>query len=228
MLLSITVARLFFQKDPIASFAAAFSNPGFFGIPLISAVLGDAAVLYAAPFIALLNILQNTYGVASLKGEKISINIGKLFSSPFVLSFGVGLLLFFTQIPLPAVIKDVINASAGLNTPIAMMVSGVYLAKADIKSMLHTKALFQVSFVRLILIPIFSAGLLSLLPSGFYEVKMCLLLASICPFGTNVAVYAQLHGKNYCYAAQTVVISTLLSVLTIPLFVMAVQGIWNM
>ncbi|MDD6812156.1 MAG: AEC family transporter [Lachnospiraceae bacterium] len=158
----------------------------------------------------------------------MSINIGKLFSSPFVLSFGVGLLLFFTQIPLPAVIKDVINASAGLNTPIAMMVSGVYLAKADIKSMLHTKALFQVSFVRLILIPIFSAGLLSLLPSGFYEVKMCLLLASICPFGTNVAVYAQLHGKNYCYAAQTVVISTLLSVLTIPLFVMAVQGIWNM
>ena len=67
---SIMIARLMFQKDPIGHFAAAFSNPGFFGIPLISAVLGEGAVFYVAPFIACLNILQWTYGVSVLKEKK--------------------------------------------------------------------------------------------------------------------------------------------------------------
>lgn len=228
LILSIVIAKLLFKKDSIARFASAFSNPGFFGIPLISAVLGDAAVLYVAPFIALLNILQCTYGVAALKEEKLSINIRKLLSSPFILSFALGLFLFFFRIPLPQVIKNVITSSASLNTPIAMIVSGVYLAKVDVKAMLRTKVLYRISAVRLLLIPLAAIGLLSLLPPDFYEIKMCLLIASSCPVGTNVAVYAQLHRKNYCYAAQTVVISTLLSALTIPLFVMAAQIIWHL
>lgn len=54
----VLAARLCFKRDPIASFGAAFSNPGFFGIPLITAVLDDGAVFYIAPFIAFLNLLS--------------------------------------------------------------------------------------------------------------------------------------------------------------------------
>lgn len=56
--LCVFVARLCFKRDAIASFGAAFSNPGFLGIPLLTAILNDGAVFYIAPFIAFLNLLQ--------------------------------------------------------------------------------------------------------------------------------------------------------------------------
>ncbi len=224
---SILTARVFFKKDAIAHFASAFSNPGFFGIPLICAVLGDSAVLYVAPFIAYLNILQSTYGVALLNKESKTVCMRKLLLSPFIISFVMGLLLFFLPITLPPILEDVITSSANLNTPVAMLVSGVYLAKVDLKTMVQNKQLYGISLIRLIITPIISLGLLSLLPQDFFMLKMCLLIAAACPVGTNVAVYAQLHKKDYCYAAESVVISTLFSAITIPIFVMAAQILWN-
>lgn len=223
---SIFIARKCFSQNPIGHFAAAFSNPGFFGIPLIVSVLGADNVFYIAPFIACLNILQWTYGVAVLKNEKIAINFGKIIKAPFTISFMVGIVLFLSQIPTPDILKTVISASADLNTPIAMIVSGIYLAKANIRSMLTEMNFYKISIVRLVLIPAVSLLLLSLIPSAFISVKMSLYLAAACPVGSNVAVYAQLHGKNYIYAVQSVVLSTLLSMVTIPLWVLVIQCLW--
>ena len=223
---SIFIARKCFPKNPIGHFAAAFSNPGFFGIPLIVSVLGADNVFYIAPFIACLNILQWTYGVAVLKNERITINLGKIIKSPFTISFMAGIVLFLCQIPFPGIFKTVISASADLNTPIAMIVSGIYLAKANIRSMLTEIQFYKISIVRLVLIPAISFLLLSLIPNTFLAVKMSLFLAAACPVGSNVAVYAQLHGKNYIYAVQSVVLSTLLSMVTIPLWVLFIQYLW--
>lgn len=227
LFLSLLAARVFFKKDAIADFASAFSNPGFFGIPLITSVLGDTAVLYAAPFIALLNILQSSYGVSILNRQSGPFRLRKILLSPFVISFLLGLLFLFVPICLPTVVEEVIHSSAGLNTPIAMIVTGIYLAKVNPKAMFRNRKLYGISLVRLLLIPFLSLGVLSLLPSAFYPMKMCLLIASACPVGTNVAVYAQLHGKDYRYAAETVVISTLFSAITIPIFIMAAQFLWS-
>ena len=71
LLLSILIARLFFKDDAIAAFSGAFSNPGFFGVPLIVASLGQGAVFYVACFIAFLNIGQWTYGVSILNGQPV-------------------------------------------------------------------------------------------------------------------------------------------------------------
>lgn len=224
--LSILVSRFFFRNDPIRHFASAFSNPGFFGIPLIGAVLSEDAVFYVAPFIACLNILQWTYGVAVLKEGKIRIDLKNIVGSPFIISLLIGLLLFFSGLQLPEVVTSVIGSSAGLNTPIAMIVSGVYLAKVNLKAMVTSKRLYQITAVRLCLIPLISAGLLCLLPNTYYELKIGLLIASACPVGSNVAVYAQLHNKDYVYAVETVVLSTLLSVVSIPLLLFLFQGLW--
>lgn len=227
LMLSMLAARAVFHKNSVANFAAAFSNPGFFGIPLISAILGDQAVLYAAPFIAFLNISQFTYGVTILTNEKSAINVKKLLLSPFMISFAIGLLLFFLPVTIPKVLEDVIASSANLNTPIAMIISGVYLAKVDIKAMLRNQTLYGISFVRLVVIPLISLGLLSFLPADFLPLKMCLLICIACPVGTNIAVYAQLHNKDYGFAAEAVVISTLLSAITIPIIVILSQAIWH-
>ena len=69
--------------------------------------------------------------------------------------------------------------------------------------------------------------LLSLLPAELNSMKYALLLAIACPVGSNVAVYAQLHGKDYPYAVETVVVSTILSLGTIPLLMVCASGLWG-
>ena len=228
LLLSILISRFVFRRDAIAAFAGAFSNPGFFGVPLIIASVGQEAVFYVACFIAFLNIGQWTYGVSILNGQPIrqGFQPKKLIRAPFIIAILIGLCLFFTQLPLPAVIRGTLSSVAALNTPLAMFTVGIYLAQTDLGSMLRRKSLYLVSAIRLLAVPVVSLLLLALLPSSFQDMKLALLLAIACPVGSNVAVYAQLHGKDYPYAVETVIVSTLFSLLTIPLMVWLSTILW--
>lgn len=229
ILLSVLISHFIFRNNPIGAFAAAFSNPGFFGIPLVIASLGREYVFYAACFIAFLNIGQWTYGVSRLTGQPLrqGFALKKLIRAPFVIAITAGLLLFATQLPLPGILRDGLSAAAGLNTPLAMFTVGIYLAQTDLKKMLKDRSLYAVSAVRLLLIPLAALGILSLFPVNLNGMKTVLLIAAACPVGSNVAVYAQLHGKDYPYAVETVVISTALSLATIPLTVWVSSVIWG-
>lgn len=228
LLLSAGVSRMIFRRDPIAAFAGAFSNPGFFGVPLIIASIGQDAVFYVASFIAFLNVGQWTYGVSLLNGQPIrqGFQAKKLIRAPFIIAILIGLFLFLTGIQLPALLTGCLSTVASLNTPLAMFTVGVYLAQTDFRRMIRRVSTYGVALVRLLLVPLLSLALLSLVPAGFLEMKTALLLAACCPVGSNVAVYAQLHGKDYTYAAETVVISTLFSICTIPAVVWLAQQIW--
>lgn len=228
LLLSMLVSRLFFKKDAIAAFAASFSNPGFFGIPLIIASVGQGAVFYVACFVAFLNVGQWTYGVSILTGQPIrdGFQIKKLIKAPFIIAILIGLFLFITQLPLPDAVKGCLSTVASLNTPLAMFTVGIYLAQTDIRAMIRRPSLYAVALTRLAVIPLLSLLLLALLPQSLHPMKMALLLATACPVGSNVAVYAQLHGKNYPYAVETVVISTLFSVFSIPAVAYLASVIW--
>ncbi len=221
LLMSVLVSHLVFRKDAIAAFAGAFSNPGFFGIPLVVASMGQQAVFYAAAYVAFLNIGQWTYGVSRLTGQPIhqGFEPRKLIRAPFVIAILTGLLLFAFRIQLPELAKNILNTVAGLNTPLAMFTVGIYLAQTDLLKMLRRKTLYRIAAVRLLVIPAISILLLMLLPSSMREMKTVLLIAAACPVGSNVAVYAQLHGKDYPYAVETVVISTVFSILTLPFII---------
>ena len=225
--LSILIARIFFKKDAIAAFSASFSNPGFFGVPLIVSSLSSGAVFYVAAFIAFLNLLQWTYGVAIMTGEKKGLKPLAVLKAPFMVAILIGLFFFLTGLSMPAMIGSVISTIAGVNTPLAMFTVGIYLAQTDILKMVKRGKLYLVSAVRLLLIPLVSLGILSLLPSSMMDMKLALLIAAACPVGSNVAVYAQLHNKDHAYAVETVVISTLFSILTIPGIVGLAQLLWG-
>ncbi|MBQ6019040.1 MAG: AEC family transporter [Clostridia bacterium] len=223
---SMLVSRLAFRRDPIAAFACSFSNPGFFGIPLILGVLTESAVFYVAAFIAFLNLLQWSYGVSLLTGAKAKGLAKKILTSPFMIATAVGLVLFFTRLQPPQLIRTALGYLSGLNTPLAMFTVGIYLAQADIKKMLVNKKLYLLAALRLLLIPAASLALLTLLPKDLFEMKLALLICAACPVGSNVAVYAQLHDCDHAYAVQTIVISTVLSVVTIPALVRLAAVIW--
>jgi predicted permease len=219
LLIAIAISKLFFKNDEIAAFSSSFSNPGFFGVPLIVASMSDGAVFYIASFIACINILQWSYGVSLLTHGKSGFTVKNLLKAPFVYATLIGIVLFLTQLQLPTIIDKCIGFLAGLNTPLAMFTIGIYLAQVDIVNMIKRKSAYMTALVRLIIIPLVTLAALWAIPSSLTEMKIAILIASACPVGSNVAVYAQLHNSDYGYAVEEVVISTLLSVISIPLIV---------
>lgn len=238
---SVLIARLVLGRHAIDNFAGSFSNPGFFGTPLIIASLGSGGVFYIAAFIAFLNLLQWTYGVSLLQASDQNgmlprrseakataknnlagqaARLGKrLLTAPFMIAILIGAFFFFTGVSMPSVLVKCIDSIAGLNTPLAMFTIGIYMAQVNVPKMFRKPRLYLVSLVRMVLIPAATVGLLLLLPASMSELKLAVLIAAACPVGSNVAVYAQLHDRNYRYAVETVVMSTLFSVITLPLLV---------
>lgn len=228
MLISLVVSRIFFSKDAILNFASSFSNPGFFGIPLILSILDSGAVFYIAAFIAFVNLLQWSYGVALLTAKSDSVKTSwkdfipspkRLMTAPFMIATIIGLFFFLTRIPMPDLIYKSIQYISNLNTPIAMFTIGIYFAQTNPASMFRKPKLYLLSIVRLFVIPLISMAVLWFLPGTFAEMKLAFLIVAACPTGSNVAVYAQLYDSDYSYAVETVIISTLLSIFSLPIIV---------
>lgn len=218
LLLAILVARIFFKKENgVERFGVAFSNAGFIGIPLVQMTLGDEAVFYVASFVALLNILQWTYGVLVITGDKSVVSFAKIRTNPIVISFLAGLLLFFLPIHLPAAVTGVIGTIASMNGPLAMIVLGVYLAQIPLKSLFTDKKVYLATAVRLLVIPALTIVLMMIFPDKYHMIKLTILIAASAPVGSNVAIFAQIYDKDYTQAVKEVCMSTLFCIITLPI-----------
>lgn len=224
--LAILAAWVCFRKDPMAQFAAAFSNPGFFGIPIILSCLDNGAIFYIAAYVAFLNLLQWSYGVSLLTGATENITPKRLLTAPFVIAIEIGAFFFLTGFPVPGIFAKAVTHLANLNTPLAMFATGVYLAQTDPKKMVRKAVLYKISVVKLLVVPLLAMVMLALLPKAYFDLKLTLLIAAACPTGTNIAVYAQLHDRDFGYAVETVAVTTILSLLTLPLVTQLAIMLW--
>lgn len=220
VIISVVLSRLLFKKDkPIEIFGASFSNAGFMGIPLVAAVVGADAVYYCAAFVAILNILQWSYGVFLMTGNKTNISPKKIIFNPILLSFVIGICLFFFPVKLPEFFGGILSTVASMNAPVAMLGVGIYLAQVSFKELFYEKISYKVSLIRLLVIPLITAIVIALLPMGDYTLKQTLVIVASAPIGSNVAVYAQIYGCDYKQAVKEVVLSTLLCIASMPLII---------
>lgn len=215
---AMVIAGILYRRSPVDNFSAAFSNAGFMGIPLVRACFGGEAVFFLVGFVALLNLLQWTYGASLLSHGKAKMGVKQVLLNPISIGLIAGVLLFVTGLgaKLPSVIQNTVNGVSSLNGPLAMLVLGVYLGQTDPKAMLVNRKLYALSAVRLLLIPAATLAVLWLLPVDT-TVALAVLTAACAPVGANVAVYAQVYGEDYPYACQSVALSSLLSVASMPL-----------
>ena len=213
------ISYLFFKDNGVKNFGAAFSNAGFIGIPLVTAVLGGDSVFFIACIIAELNIFQFTYGVFIMTKKKDVISYKKILTNPILISFVIGIFIFLLRIPEIDIATQTMSLISGINTPLAMIISGVYLAQADFKLMFSSKDLYLISLVRLVIIPIVTLLFLMILPKDLYTAKLAILIAASAPTGSNVAIYAQQYEKDYSSAVLIVCITTILSIITLPLII---------
>ncbi len=227
LLLSILVSRIAFRKYPIEHFGCAFSNAGFIGIPLTQAVLGDEAVFYVSSFVAFLNILQWTYGVYIMTEDKAAIQMKKIATNPVIIGFAIGIIMFFAPIQMPAVFNTVIGAVAGMNAPLAMIILGVYLAQLPLREMFTGKQVICCVLLRLTGIPLLTMLVLCLLPAEYNVIKLTVLIAAAAPVGSNVAIFAQMNGKDYTQAVKDICLSTVLCVITLPVITGIASALWR-
>ena len=226
LFVSILLSRLVFKKSPIEHFGTAFSNAGFMGIPLIQAALGNAAIFYVSSFVAFLNILQWTYGVGIMTKSKEIITVKKIFMNPVVIGFVIGIAAFFLPLHMPPILTTIISSISEMNAPLAMIILGVYLAQLSFDEILNKKA-YLCTFLRLIIIPLCSMALLSLLPSEYNTIKLTVLIAAAAPVGSNVAIFAQINNLDYTQAVKDICISTVLCIFTIPIIVGFADLLWK-
>lgn len=220
LLTAMCIAFLVFRRRPIDWFGASFSNAGFMAIPLVTGVMGAQYVFYIAGMVAVLNALQWTVGQAVLGADRRAVSPQAVFRSPLVIAFGLGILIFALQIPLPAPVSSIVTSMAACNTPVAMTVLGIFLGQITVKELVSDQKAYQCSVVRLLMIPLVTVLVLALIPGLDSTMCLALLLAACAPVGSNVAVYAQKLDLDYRYAARIVCLSTILSVASMPILYM--------
>ncbi len=211
LLLSIAAARIAFSKEQgIERFGAAFSNAGFIGIPLVQMTLGEEAVFYVSSYVALLNILQWTYGLVTITGDRPLISVKRLRTNPILLSFLAGIALFLLPVSLPETAENVVGTIAAMNGPLAMIVLGVYLGQVPLRSLFSGRVVYRCALMRLIVIPVLTMALLFVFPEKYHMLKLTILIAASAPVGSNVSIFAQLYGQDYMQSVKEVTFSTLL------------------
>lgn len=222
-ILAMGIAYLVYGKRRrIENFAAAFCNAGFIGIPLAQAVIGDEGVFYMAASVALLNLFQWTYGVYIMTDRKDSIRAKTIVTNPVVIAIVVGIALFLSRLPVPGILTSTLGYIAGMNTPVAMILMGTYMAKLPWRKLLDKRA-YGCVLLRLVVIPAVVLAVFWALPISNQNVALAAYLAAATPVGANICVFAQQYDCDYEFSVVTVCLSTVLSIVTVPLMVSLAQ-----
>lgn len=217
LLVCTAVARVVLRSaDRVGRFAVIFNNAGFVGIPIIQAILGPEYVFYVTIVIALSTLYMWTYGAVLMSGDTAMISLKKVATNPAIIALGIGLVLFFLPIELPDVVSTVLKNMGNLNTGLAMLVLGANLGMANVGIMFADLRLYRAAALRLVVVPLIFLALLLLAPVP-YEIKMVLAIVQATPCAAATSMLAQLFEADYQYGTGLVIMTTMLSMVSLPL-----------
>ena len=199
-----------------------FSNIGFMGFPLLTAMYGSESLLYGSLFLIPYNVLIYTYGVGALCKSEETAKQGRK-SIPWKKIFNIGVIaciisvmLYLTRIRVPQVIEDVASTLGNLTAPLSMMVIGDAMSQMKIKELLKDKKLMIFTGIKLLVIPVIGLFAVKQLGLNPMLTGVCLVMLST-PVGSMTAMLAQQYDGNYELASKGVALTTLLSVITMPI-----------
>lgn len=200
-----------------------YSNAGYIGIPIISAVMGQEAVFFLMVYILSFNTVVWIHGQFLMTR---SISLKAVLSKPAVLASIFSLMLFLSPWQLPYVVGNTAHLLALLNTPVSMLIIGMVFALfKKPEGPLPTGRLTGITVLRLVGVPAFTLLALFLFRTFFAShptlqmISMILLIVSACPAGLVTTSFALLYEKDYTYASFAVAITTALCIISLPLFV---------
>jgi predicted permease len=202
--------------------SAYMSNCGFMGIPLLRAFFpGDSEpIIYAAIFTAAYNFLSWTLGIYAVSGKKQYISLRHGIVNPPTLTLFIALPLFFLSLRLPPEVMTIVDFLGEMTSPLSMIIIGMRLAEIRFRELFNSPLVYAASAARLILVPLCTFCFLFLwrlfLPLNA-SLFLTLLVIMAMPVGTNVILMAEMFGGDKMNAVKCILLSSLLSVITVPL-----------
>lgn len=203
------------NQKSVLSYGMICSNSRFVGLPIARLMFGDLGVIYTSVFQIPLRFTMWTAGLSLFTSVSRKDAFRKLVRHPCIVAVFVGLVLMVTPVSLPGFLSEGIASAGSCTVPLSMIVIGTILADAPIRSM-FSKSVLWYACLRLILFPLLIWLVLKPFPLDPTLVNVCILMTGM-PAGSTTSILADKYGGDAVFASQIIFVSTLCSILTIPL-----------
>ena len=227
LLVVISVAGRLLHLNEVEVASVYYSNSGNLIVPIVTFILGQEWVLYGCVFMSVQLVFLWTHckkiisREASYDWKKIILNIN-------MISIFIGVILFFTKIRLPEIIGNTLASVGTMIGPASMIVTGMLFAGMNLKQIFANKRVYFITFLRLIAVPLIALVLIKLSNLASFsadgnKIMLIVFLAIITPSASTVTQMCQVYGNDSRYASAINVMTTLLSIITMPVMVMLFQ-----
>lgn len=222
----IPLMQLLFRKESadtrvVRRFGVVYANNSFMGLPLLAGVLGEDALLFGVISMLVFFVFQWTHGVLIMGGK---LNVRSAVLNPGIIATLIGVLFFAVGFRIPAPVYNAMDFMGDLNTPLAMVIIGGQMARSDILGVLKKPKLYLTAALKLVFVPAITCLLLLPLKLEPLSYCACVVLAA-CPTAGVTAMFSQMFKRDEETAAQMVTLSTLLSIITLPVFAVLARQI---
>lgn len=193
-----------------------FSNFSFMGYPIAKAFMGDEGLIYATMFSLPLYVMVQSWGVALINSEgERKFKATYILNAPLIAAV-IGFVLFLTGLRFPTAIDGTIDMLGSMTTPLAMVVVGLSLSAEPLKNAFTSIRFYVLAILRLVVLPLIVFYALVALN---INIDICRISAIITmmPVAANIIVTSATYGKDTTDPARAVLLTTVLSVITIPL-----------
>lgn len=229
LLIVISAAGKLLHLNEVEIASVYYSNSGNLIVPIVTFILGQEWVLYGCVFMSVQLVFLWTHckkiisREASYDWKKIILNIN-------MISIFIGVVLFFTKICLPEIIGNTLASVGTMIGPASMIVTGMLFAGMNLKQIFANKRVYFITFLRLIAVPLIALVLIKLSNLASFsadgnKIMLIVFLAIITPSASTVTQMCQVYGNDSRYASAINVMTTLLSIITMPVMVMLFQMI---
>ncbi|MDD4252276.1 MAG: AEC family transporter [Methanoculleus horonobensis] len=203
-------------EEGVLQFAIVFGNVGFMGFPVALTLFGEESLFYVAIFNLIFNVLVFSVGIAMLTEGRGKGFDPKLLLNPGIAASVVGLALFLGSVEIPSPFIDSIELLGGVTTPLAMIIVGAMLATFPAREMVGNWRIWAASAILLLAVPAAYCYLLAPVFPDPYINGIMITMAAM-PAAANTVIFAEQYGADSRLASQIVFVSTIGSLVTIPL-----------
>ncbi len=202
----------------VYSYNTTITNYAYFGYVLVEQVFGPAAMNNMMVFCIPCSIYCYTFGVSMLMDRKLSL---KSLCNAITISIGLGIVWGLLQLPLPGAVETVMRNAGSCVGPVSMVMVGLVLSSFSGKDLMPNWQTIVFCLVRLLPVPLVIFGIckglgaIMTLPEAVYPYAV---LMACMPCGLNPVVFPKLIGQDCRLGAKLILLSSILSCATIPLW----------
>ena len=221
-ILFVTLTRVPKSKRGTYMFMTMFGNVGFMGFPVITAIFGEEALIYAVIFMVIFNVLVYSFGILLINTneENRGFQVKKLINMPFIAAT-LSIILYFANIRLPNVVMNSLDFMGNVTTPVAMLILGATVATMPIKELFDEWRIYLFIVVKLVIMPVVAIFFMQ-----FVEVSELIrgtvIVLSATPVATNATMLAIEYGGDTKLTSKGIFFTTILCVISIPLITLII------